>query len=90
MRKRESHDAGSGKALTQVDADTCCLSSEPEDSTNPLTPTFVAAISFPVLGPGVVLPASVPVLIRSNDWRTVSPVPSPPVPRHVLLSVFLI
>lgn len=90
MHKRESHEAGSGTALTQVDADTCCLSSEPEDSTNPSTPTFVAVISLPVLGPGVVLPATVPALVLSDEWRTVSPIPSTPVPRHVLLSVFLV
>jgi len=90
MHKRESHPADSGTALTQVEADTCCLSSEGQDSTNPSTPTFAAAISFAALEPGVTLPASIPALVLSDGWRTVLPIPSTPVPRHVLLSVFLV
>jgi hypothetical protein len=84
MHKGKSHDSGSGRDLTQVEADACCAASEREHS-SPSMPTFVA-----VLGPGIVLPASVPVLVQSDDWRTYSPIPTPPVPKHVLLSVFLV
>lgn len=89
MRKGASRDAGSHRVLTQVEADNCCASSEREDS-SPSTPAFAAAMSFAVLGPGTVLPAIVPALVLSDDWRTFSPIPTGPVPRHVLLSVFLV
>lgn len=89
MHKGASRDNGSTQVLTQAQADACCASSEREDS-SPTTPTFSADISFAVLGPGVVMPAVVPVLVLSDDWRTASPAPTPPVPKHVLLSVFLV
>jgi hypothetical protein len=43
-----------------------------------------------VLGLGVVVPASVPALVLSDAWRLSAPIPIAPVPRHVLLSVFLV
>jgi hypothetical protein len=43
-----------------------------------------------VLGVGVVLPANVPALVLSDAWRTSAPIPIAPVPKHVLLSVFLV
>jgi hypothetical protein len=89
MHKGESHDSASGNVLTQAEADSCCASSEGEDS-SPSTPTFVAAISLALPGPGIVLPVSVPALVLSDGWRTVSPSPAPPVPKHLLLSVFLV
>jgi hypothetical protein len=87
MHKGDSHDAE--RVATQAEADACCASSEHENS-SPSTPTFVAAISVAVLGPGVVLPESVPSLVLTDDWRTSSPPPTTPVPKHVLLSVFLV
>jgi len=89
MHKGESHKAGSARVLTQAEADSCCASSEREES-SPSTPTLGAAISIAVLGPGILLPANVPALVLSDDWRTVSPLPTTPVPKHVLLSVFLV
>jgi hypothetical protein len=89
MHRAEPHDLGSGRVLTQIEADNCCAASEREES-SPSAPTFVATISPAVLGPGVVLPASVPARVLSDNWRTVTPVPTTPVPRHVLLSVFLV
>lgn len=89
MHQGGSHHAASDRDLTQSDVDNCCASPTREDST-PSTPTVIASISSAVLGPGTALPASVPALVLSDAWRTDSPVPTPPVPRHVLLSVFLI
>ncbi len=88
MHRDKSHESVSGTVLTQAEADSCCAWSEGEDS-SPSTPTF-AAVSPASSGPGIVLPLSVPALVLSDGWRTVSPVPSPPVPRHLLLSVFLV
>jgi len=89
MHKGKSDDSTSARVLTQVEADNCCAASERGNSSSS-TPNFVAAISPAVLGPGIVLPASVPSLVLSDDWRIVAPLPTPPVPKHVLLSVFLV
>jgi hypothetical protein len=75
--------------ITQLEADTCCASSEREHSSQP-NPTFIAAISIAVLGSGIVLPARVPALVLSDAWRTVAPIPIRPVPKHLLLSVFVV
>jgi len=77
------------RGLTQAQADSCCAASEREesDSSNIAAPV---AISHAVLGDGVVLPVSIPALVLSERWRTVAPLPSPPVARHVLLSVYLV
>jgi hypothetical protein len=89
MHKGESHHSGAGGSLTQAEADACCALSERDDS-SPASPTFVAAVSVAVLGPGIVLPVSVPALVLSDDWRADSPIPTPPIPKHLLLSVFLV
>ena len=89
MHARRSRESGDGHLLSQADADSCCASSERESSSS-TTSTPAAAIPFEILGAGIVLPASVPALVLSNDWRTVSPIPTAPISRHVLLSVFLI
>jgi hypothetical protein len=89
MRQGRSDAATSGTALTQADADSCCASSEREDSTAPDL-GHVGAISQAVLGSPVVIPAPIPALVLSDGWRTVVPIPITPVPRHVLLSVYLV
>ena len=89
MHKGDSHRSGSQRVLTQVQADSCCASSEGNKS-NQSTPSFVTAITAAVLGVGVVLPANVPALVLSDGWRTSAPIPIAAVPKHVLLSVFLV
>jgi hypothetical protein len=89
MHKGDSHSSGSERILTQAQADSCCASSERENSSQS-NPSFVTAITAAVLGVGMVLPASVPTLVLSDAWRTSAPLPVAPVPRHVLLSVFLV
>ena len=79
----------SGRQLSQAQADTCCASSEREQS-NTSNPTLLAAISNAVLGPVTVLSATVPALVVTDGWRTVVPLPQAAVPRYVLLSVFLV
>jgi hypothetical protein len=88
MHKGKSS-GSAGQVLTQAQADRCCAASERDDS-SPTNPTAVAAITPAVLGTGVVVPAPVPALVLSDDWRTAAPIPTTPVPRHVLLSVFLV
>jgi hypothetical protein len=89
MHKGNSQSSGSARVLTQAQADSCCALSERENS-NQSNSSFVAAITAAVLGVGIVLPASVPALVLSDAWRTSAPIPVAPVPKHVLLSVFLV
>jgi hypothetical protein len=89
MHKGDSHRSGSGRVLTQVQSDSCCASAEGRHS-NQSNLSFVTAITAAVLGVGVVLPANVPALVLSDAWRTSAPIPIAPVPKHVLLSVFLV
>jgi hypothetical protein len=89
MHKGDSHSSGSERVLTQTQADSCCASSERENP-NQSNPSFVSAITAAVLGVVVVLPADVPALVLSDGWRTSAPIPGAPVPKHVLLSVFLV
>jgi hypothetical protein len=89
MHKGNSPSSRSGSVLTQRQADNCCASAESQRS-NQSNPSFVTAITATVLGVGVVLPTSVPALVLSDAWRTSAPIPIAPVPRHVLLSIFLI
>jgi hypothetical protein len=89
MHKGDSHRSGSERVLTQAQADSCCAAAEGRNS-NQSNPSFVTAITAAVLGVGVVLPANVPALVLSNARRTSAPIPIAPVPKYVLLSVFLV
>ena len=89
MHKGDSHGSVSARILTQAQADSCCASAEGQNS-NQSNPSLVTAITAAVLGVGVVMPANVPALVLSDAWRTSSPIPIGPVPKHVLLSVFLV
>jgi hypothetical protein len=89
MHKGDSHRSGSERVLTQAQADSCCATSERENSSQS-NPTFVAAITAAVLGVGIVVPANVPALVLSDGWRPGAPTRAGPVPKHVLLSVFLV
>src|SRR5262245_17429066 len=89
MHEGDSHGTSPDHQMTQAQADACCAASERNNSNQPNT-AFVSAISSAVLGTGIVLPTIVPSLVLSDGWRTDSPIPIAPVPRHVLLSVFLV
>jgi hypothetical protein len=89
MHKGESSNSGSARVITQAQADHCCASSE-RDSSSQSNPTFVASITQAVLGTGVILPALAPARVLSDAWRAAAPPPTPPVPKHVLLAVFLV
>jgi hypothetical protein len=87
MHGSRSHASGSTRLVTQAQADGCCAASE-RDQSSSSNPTAATAISAAVLGVGVVPPAIAPALVATDAWRTDAPVPIPPVPRHILLSVF--
>jgi hypothetical protein len=85
----DEDEPGLESPLTQAQADSCCAFAEQEQSGQSYE-LFASPISVAVLGTGVVVPAMPPRLMLTDDWRTRLPSPSPPVPTHVLLSVFLI
>jgi len=87
--ERDSRMPGTRRVLTQAQADRCCALSE-RGGSSPSTPTFAPSISVAVLEPGVMPPTSVPALVLSAAWRTVAPLPAAAVPKHLLLSVFLV
>jgi hypothetical protein len=89
MHQGNSQGSGSARVLTQAQADSCCASSEGHSSSQS-APTLVTVIPAAVLGVGVVLPADVPALVLSDAWRTSVPIRVAPVPKYVLLSVFLV
>jgi hypothetical protein len=89
MHKRRADVSGSERVITQAQADACCAASE-RDQSDSSNPTAMAAISAAVLGAGVVLPEATPALGLTDGWRTESPPHTPPVPRHLLLSVLLV
>jgi hypothetical protein len=79
----------SGRTLTQAQADACCTVSG-RDQSDRSSQSAAAVISGAVLGNGIIVPPSVPALVSSDGWRTASPLPAAQVPRHLLLSVFLV
>ena len=90
MHKGGAHHSGGGMhQVTQAQADSCCASSESQDSRQS-SPTSIVVICSAVLGPGVVIPEMAPASVLSDAWRTSAPIPLAPVPKHVLLSVFLV
>jgi hypothetical protein len=79
MHKESAHHSGGMSLVTQAQADSCCASSESHHSSQS-SPTFVIAISSALLGPGIVVPVTVPALVLSDAWRTAAPIPLAHVP----------
>jgi hypothetical protein len=87
------HSAGSDRAVsqtavTQAQADTCCALSERSPST-PSSSSHVVAFTLIDISTLVSIPLPETVPLR-DSWRAVVPIAVSPVPRHVLLSVFLV
>jgi hypothetical protein len=86
--KSDSEDDGSNRVVSQAEADRCCAASERDDSAP--SPTGLAfSVTLPLALSPVpsLLPEPEPYL---NTWRASVPIPSAHVPKHVLLSVFLV
>jgi hypothetical protein len=88
MHKSTASDSQASQVLTQAQADTCCASSNHQSSQS--GGPFVGSITLAVLGTATVLPAVAPSLVRSDGWRTAVPIPAAPIPKHILLSVYLV
>ena len=88
MHESESHHSGTRHTVSQAQADNCCAGSEGTHSTT-TNSTFVLS------GIIVFAPATMPVVTSRNvpalqDWRALVPLPVSPVPKHLLLSVFIV
>jgi hypothetical protein len=88
MHKSDSENEESTRVVSQAEADRCCAASEQDDSAQ--SPSNIA---FSVTLAVVISP--VPVLIPEPDahaqvWRVSVPIPAAHVPKHLLLSVFLV
>ncbi len=77
----------SARVLTQAEADRCCAASEHDDSAPSPSHAFSVTLAV-VLNPVPAL-RSEPEL-HVEFWRASVPPPSAPVPKHLLLSVFLV
>ena len=88
MHKSESHGSDAMHSVTQAQADTCCAAS----SNRTQSPTGVAiftlsnAVALPAVV-SLVVPIAAPAL---EEWRALVPLPRSRVPKHLLLSVFLV
>jgi len=89
MHRSESHGSRSKPHVTQAQADNCCAGSERNDSATTRT-SFVASGLIVAL-----VPATIPLIVMPKapaleEWRAFVPLPVSPVPKHLLLSVFLV
>lgn len=79
---------GTARTITQAEADSCCLDSESGDPA-PSQPVVTLAVTLGLAaGPIASLVAESDA--RAFDPRAPLPTPATHVPRHVLLSVFLV
>ena len=74
---------------SQSQADQCCVASE-HDRSQQTIPMSAAVLSTPLLDASILLPLQVPTLVRTDAWRTTTPLRVTHVPRHLLLAVFLV
>lgn len=88
MHESGASDSQPSRVLTQAQADTCCASSN-HDSSQSSGP-FMGPVTLAVLGTASVVPTVAPSLVLSDGWRTAVPIPVAPIPKHVLLSVYLV
>lgn len=88
MHTADSESTGTPHAVSQVEADRCCAASEDSDSapspTNVLLPVTLAVVVGPIAD---LLPVLQP---RLAVWAASEPPGATRVPKHLLLSVFLV
>lgn len=88
MHKSGSEDDGTPRVITQAEADRCCAASEQDDSSpSPSSIAFFTTLGA-VLSP---VPAVLPQPeTHAKIWRASVQITTSHVPKHLLLSVFLV
>ena len=82
--------SGSERVVTQAQADSCCAASDTDDST-PSSGAFSLSLSAALVTSALSTMAPITAPLAPFDaWRAYIPLPGGQVPKHVLLSVFLI
>lgn len=88
MHESESRHHGSKRAVTQADADRCCAASEQDESApSPPSLGFAVPLDLVLNATRLLIPEPQP---RAEIWRASVPIPAARVPKHLLLSVFLV
>jgi type IV pilus biogenesis protein CpaD/CtpE len=87
MHKSDRSASDSHRGMSQAQADSCCASSE-RNSSSQSTQTFTLTIPSGSISESVVLPATVSAAVAREWWRV--PLSKSSIPKHVLLSVFLV
>ena len=88
MHKSDSPNSNSAQTVSQAEADSCCAASE-DDQSSQSSSTFASTISLAVIGTPRPLPIASDIAMRAAGSAAV-PLPPRHVPKHVLLSVFLV
>ena len=88
MHTRALSGSDSTARVSQAEADSCCAASESDDSTAP-APTLAKTVPPAPLAAELFAFVPSPAVPR-DFWRESVPLAGSQVPRHLLLSVFLI
>lgn len=89
MHQSDASESQDAHAVTQARADACCAASE-RHGADPNTPTLTLTPWAVPPGAPIVLPAYVPPPVLADGWHVVARVSTTLIPRHLLLSVFLV
>ena len=88
MHKSDSADDESKGVVSQAEADRCCAASEQDDSApSPTGPAFSVTLAVALSPVSALIPAPQAAV---ELWRASVPIPTAHVPKHLLLSVFLV
>jgi hypothetical protein len=88
MHKSEGHDHSSKRGVGQAQADSCCAASAQRRDSAAAGSMFASSGAITLM-PAVLftVPPTVPA---SEEWRALVPRRASPIPKHLLLSVFLV
>lgn len=88
MHRSESDHDGANRVMSQAEADRCCASSE-RDESGLSSASFVLAVALaPIASPVSFVVPEIGSAIEA--WRTLVPIPTTHVSKHLLLSVLLV
>jgi hypothetical protein len=88
MHKPAGHGSAAHHQLTQAQADRCCAGSEHNESAT--TRPGLVSSGIVALAPAAVPLVVMPTVAALEEWRALVPLRASTVPKHLLLSVFLV